>query len=286
MERKKQLEMRAFASRRDIAAEVPDGGRYLEKGVETITSDEFAEFLTLSAKGHKSFYKYTSISHLPGMLKSKRLYLSRLSEMNDLDEFLYTKDANRIYLASFSFGEIENMGMWRMYGGDVNESIRLEFDGDAVKRFLVEKGKVYQVIEKDGKPTSDEGPEIGEEEIEQWSFRDVAYKYGKAVLWNGKACGPGRCKEFENPFNIPALAGFVKRNGWSYENETRLVVKLKHAHHEWKRIAVDFNDAIESVKVLIGPASSKRTRVLRAFADSDFEIDGERIKNSSYLADL
>lgn len=286
MELKQQLEMLAFASRRDIAAEVPGGDLYLEKGTETITAEEFAMFLKLAAAGHRSYYQYSRISRLSGMLKSKCLYLSRLSEMNDLDEFLCTKEADRIYVASFSFGEVENMGLWRMYGGDAEESIRLEFDGKTVRGCLCKRRKVYQVVEKDGNPTSEHGPEIDAKEIADWSFHDVAYKYGSALTWNGKIVGEGRCSELEDPFKIPSLVGFVKRKGWSYENETRILIKLASVHPEWKRIAVDFSDAISGMSVLIGPASSKRKRVLRAFADSGVNVDAGHVKNSNYFADL
>lgn len=61
----------------------------------------------------KKFSHYTNIEGLRGMLSSRKFQVSRGDQMNDKQEL--TKGDMRIwsniYLASFSYGEEENMAM-------------------------------------------------------------------------------------------------------------------------------------------------------------------------------
>jgi len=279
MNRKKQIETRMFASRDEIAR---GSGVYwpvslAEKKNETVTAAEIAEFLNRSALGHDAFYRYTTMSRLDDYLNTGKLYLSRLSEMNDLTEWKRTHDASRIYLVCFSFGELENMSMWRLYGGGQDESVRLEFRKKDIIECLGgrESHKVYEVD-----PNGRAGKEIASEDIAEWSFHDVAYVYGKALLWNRRIIGESRCRALENPYVAEELITRIKDYGWMMENEVRLVIKLKESSPGLKRIAVDFRPAIDHVKILLGPVVSKHSRVKKIFENHGVQIDNGRIRTS------
>ncbi len=216
------------------------------------------------------------------LFRTGKLYLSRLSEMNDLTEYVNSRDANRTYLACFSFGNMENMAMWKLYGGSPEESVRLEFDGNEVVKYLSEYGnhKVYRV-DSSGNSTNDVISDV-----EDWSFHDVVYKYGKGLVWNRNIAGIGRCRSLSNPFAVPELENRVKTYGWMSENEVRLVIKLKDAIPDLKHIAVDFREAIQGMKIRLGPVCSKRMRLHRIFDNHGVEWDDSRISESKYEVDL
>ena len=188
--RKKDLEMRMFASRGELLRNAKDATSLAmsKPKAETVSPAEIAEFLHLSAISHKSFFRYVKMCRIDDLYKTGRLYLSRLSEMNDLTEYANSRDANRTYLVSFLFGNVESMAMWKLYGGNPEESVRLEFDRNEVVKTLSEYGKhkVYRV-DLYGNSTDEIIPDV-----EEWSFHDVAYKYGKSLYWNHKVVGTGR----------------------------------------------------------------------------------------------
>lgn len=284
MGRKKTLETRAFASRLEMKALWGEDCVYARPKFPTMTIPEIIEFLIESAKGHGSLFKYTQIDKMEKMLASKKLFLSRLSEMNDLDEYANVKGADRTYVASFSFGSIESMEMWKMYGGEPTESVRLGFKGASVRR-AISSQKFYKV-----KVVGNEGgieyPEIDPADIEWVSFHDVMYKYGTALMWNHKVMGTGRCPELKKVWSIKELQTFVKRYGWFVESETRLVVRLKAGTANCERIAMDFEDPIKGMCVLSGPVSSKMLRIRRAFTRNGVDVGADRIADSTYEVDF
>ena len=103
--RKKDLEHRMFSDRRDLSAQ------YRQKNVGTVTIPEIIEFLKLSARSHKRIYKYTKLSRVEEMISSKYLCLSRLTEMNDLQEYKNVKK-NLIVHISLVF-LLVNMKIWQ-----------------------------------------------------------------------------------------------------------------------------------------------------------------------------
>lgn len=282
--RKNNLEMRMFASRGELLRNAKDSSSLAmsKSQMETVTPAEIAEFLHLSAISHKAFFCYVKMCRIDDLFRTGRLYLSRLSEMNDLSEYVNSRDANRTYLACFSFGVMENMAMWKLYGGCPEESVRLEFGGQEVVKYLSECGKhkVYRV-DSSGSITDDVTPDV-----EEWSFHDVAYKYGQSLCWNHKVIGTGRCRLLSNPFKISELENRIKSYGWMSENEVRLVIKLKAAIPNMKHVAVDFRGAIQGMKIRLGPVCSKRMRLHRIFDNRGIEWDDSRISESKYEVEL
>ena len=256
-----ELKIKMFAAREKISKIIEGGAKFVTSGRETVTVEEIKEFLHLAALSHKAFFQYTRLSSLQGILKTRHLYLSRLSEMNDLDEYENTTDADRIFITSMSYGGMENMALWRTYGGCGGGAVRMAFDARETVRALNTMHRIFDVKEGQYGPTGEIGSEIGQGEIADWSFHDVAYKYGQALFWNHQVVGKGRCLALNNVWNAK-LDGYVKNFGWASENEVRLVVKLKKAKPERKHIAVDFNDVIEKMRIVTGPEYCGHDRVV------------------------
>jgi hypothetical protein len=251
---KGELEKRMFAHRKLL--ETFAAGKYAQAKSETVTVDEIVKFLQLSASGHKRIYRYTNTDRLKEMLSTKRLSLSRLLEMNDLREYQDVKDADRIYIACFSFGKLENMAMWMMYGRDTTKSLRVSFDNKRIQK-CIGNLKSKKGIFKDacGKES------ISEDSIESVSFHDIAYVYGTALMWNHKIVGMSRCRDLSDPKKVEKLQTYIKDYGWASENEVRLLIKLKKCDPELKRIYIDFESAIKSLEVVVGPRDDKCAKI-------------------------
>ena len=252
--KKCELEKRMFAHRKLL--ETFADGKYAQVKSETVTVDEIVKFLQLSACNHERIYRYTNTDRLEEMLSTNRLSLSRLLEMNDLREYQDVKDADRIYIACFSFGKLENMAMWMMYGKDTTKSLRLSFDNKKVRE-CVESLKLKKGIFKDacGKEP------IPEDSIEAVSFHDIAYVYGTALMWNRKIVGMSRCRDLSDPRKVEKLQTYIKDYGWASENEVRVLIKLKKCDPEHKRIYIDFESAIKSLEVVVGPRDDKCAKI-------------------------
>lgn len=252
--KKCELEKRMFAPRKLL--ETFADGKYAQVKSETVTVDEIVKFLQLSARNHEQIYRYTNTDRLEEMLSTNRLSLSRLLEMNDLREYQDVKDADRIYIGCFSFGKLENMAMWMMYGKDTTKSLRLSFDNKKVRE-CVESLKLKKGIFKDACGMEP----IPEDSIEAVSFHDIAYVYGTALMWNHKIVGMSRCRDLSDPKKVEKLQTYIKDYGWASENEVRLLIKLKKCDPKLKRIYVDFKSAFERLEVIVGPRDDKCAKI-------------------------
>ena len=79
-----------------------------------VRKPEVREFLRLAARSHKYLFQYTDLNALKGMLESRRLWLTRATDLNDMKEFEGDEDPRRAYVASFTMTHLENVAMWWM----------------------------------------------------------------------------------------------------------------------------------------------------------------------------
>lgn len=83
-----------------------------------ISIDDFVRFLESKGGNNRNYYNKTNKNGLKGMLKSRKLNISRGDQMNARQELtkgdIWTWE--KVYLASFNFNEEENMAMWGLYG--------------------------------------------------------------------------------------------------------------------------------------------------------------------------
>ena len=223
-----------------------------------VSMPEVREFLRLAARSHRCFFQYTDLNALKGMLKKRRLWLTRATELNDMKEFDGEEDPRNAFVASFTMTHRENVAMWWMYALRGEERplrvpVRLEFNATGIRK-VVDGAKKWAWTTNGRRKL----------EVKKVEFFDVLYQLSRrgengasggassaAVTWNGEFANAGRCPSaFRNA--TKALSGFVKEGGWEYERETRLVVYLKKPL-KCKRIAIDFGPALDTLRVCTGP---------------------------------
>ena len=234
------------------------------------TAEEVGVFLALAGKDHRKYFHYTHLDALLSMLKSGRFNLTRADRLNDLKEFGRLALRSTSYVASFGSSALENVAMWWMYGLNGKEDdearipIRLEFSGKALQQLTAklacsvaqDKCGVGPVLRSDGSRVSS---------VRSVSLHDMLYqravaggtgKVGKhwngAVSWNGLVANDTRCRAFENA--CEALPGLVKDAGWSYENETRLTIRLPPEDASVSEsISIPFATVLRTVRIVVGP---------------------------------
>lgn len=185
--------------------------------------------------------------------KHRMLHLGAAEHMNDKDE---SKCGKHVFFSSFSFGPSENISMWTNYGIPNPEAIRIKFSRDSISNWkrLFEQGKVqvYGVTENFDLECIKERPQL--------KFIDIGY--WDETLQGGKVIDKNKGVMFynKNKYRITnhrkdlkdqmdRLPYLFKKYGWSYEQETRLLLIFSEPlADQYKRIAIEFDEPIQDLE--------------------------------------
>lgn len=197
------------------------------------TATELRNFLQKVSLKHPFFHHITTVNALMNILKTGLWRLSSGDKTNDLQE-LYEKGAlgerHRIFTTSFSHGDGECIGMWKVYlkQEEPNNQICLSFPKKNIEKWLISlKHSMVCYIQAD----NNEESEIRLDDI---SFHDIAYAYGIQNDKNARLCWGNIVKKYTkcnqvDVSQVPLLTGFIKNSAWEYEKESRLMVKISSA---------------------------------------------------------
>ncbi len=232
--------------------------------------DALRKLLDDSALRHTGgYYHYTTVGKLEKMLQTRRLFLSHASYLNDkLEECELGKG---MYLACFAFGRDESIAMWGNYGHPREEAVRIKISCKAMSDIVkdlhevkTEKKKiaVWAVRQNAGGIIYEP---IEDLKRECFSFHDVGYinQSNKVVEHCRSTYKLPNTLTKKEKGRKSKLSSYLKKHGWAYEHETRLVIDLKKPPKDkdgniLRNIAIDFGAAMEAVKdtpesVTIGP---------------------------------
>lgn len=217
-----------------------------------------------AARKHKGgCFHYTTATKFLKMMKSEKLFLSHASYLNDKLEAVDIDP--RMYIVSFSFGVEENIGMWGNYGRPKADAVRLRFPYQEMARLykrldtiVKSKHGIVAFAVRDG-----DFEAIDANSVKDVSFHDVGYvgRQGRIVEHCRKFYSlPNALKQNEK---CRLLSSYLKKRGWAYEHEMRLVIRMKKELRDWngkplRNIAIDFKEVLERMKatqgcVTIGP---------------------------------
>ena len=216
------------------------------------TVKEISEYLEAKGPRHTLFFQYTMLNALLGMLKSRRLYLTRMDKLNDALECRSAEDRKkRVYIASFSFGTAESMAMWSMYGAPYKQGIRLTIPRRAITKTLKNFAKrpvIYSTKTKRPIPVKG-GATL--------KMMDVAYAHPGSLEHNKEKLLENDDKIVANAKNVPQLAFCMKNEVWLAECETRMILELEDLlPGNEEQVAVDFGYAVDNIEVTGSPCLS------------------------------
>lgn len=186
------------------------------------------EYLKEKAKCHNSYKLYGTEEKLKAIYDDYKLYLSDGSQWNDISdrEALQIEDKEYKYFArSFTYSLSENVAMWMLYGGIMGDGVMVDFGAGNLKSILNQCNKVIlgTFINKkfEGKI------EVSREDFQLYMM-DIIY-YEPSANMEGYIDVK---RSYESLLEVPEkyiknLLHSTKNYAWSYENECRLILKVK-----------------------------------------------------------
>ena len=223
-----------------------------------------------SARLHDVYWHYTILSSLLCILDDGTLRLTRGDDpaMNDQLECdrLGAKDVwARTYITSFSHLEDESVAMWSVYGTPRNEAVRLAFDRELMVQLLnaIQTQSQYYLADRMDDANK---IELRREDLEI-EFADILYG-GNVTNDRTKPYDGYKFRDavIKTPFFLShaldqaeEMTGYIKSRDWSYEEETRLVVRIKQSavtDEQQKRMHLIVKipkDILKQVAYLSGP---------------------------------
>ncbi len=203
--------------------------------------------LQADAARHRIFYHYTNVTGLIGILRSGYLHLSSLRCMNDKTEVFYGDDQHRdnTFAFSFSTGTKENMALWGLYSIPWIEGVRLDISNALLEKMLRSPHALYHLPTE----TAPDYVPFSPDTARDLTLFDVVYCNEEGHM---------KSRDFKISESLvvqdhPHLIGYVKKDAWSYENETRIRICFDNAER-LSAIALKLPEAFQSdVRITVAP---------------------------------
>lgn len=165
------------------------------------------------------FWHYSSINHVQKIIEKQRFECRSISNMNDLNEAeSYKAKSSNIYALCFSSAKQENIPMWYMYAGITGNGASIVFKHSYIFDML-EDIKMLTAIK-------------GNKEYELKIGDDFDLYYGWIYYRENKDSNVFKYRNtrYEVCDDIQEFLEdnyFIKDYPWNYENEFRIVIKVK-----------------------------------------------------------
>ena len=211
------------------------------KAFEDLTSPQ--ELLTYlrervgRMKKHETLSHYTTVDVAEKILCDKKLMLTKHNIQNDDFEtnHFQTAEWDKIYSASFTANNRESHAMWKVYSKkDIQKGIRIDINAQLFKNWISSINNIY--LAKKKIPVHRNCKMIG---------HYVAYSEARD---NNKGqhcikCGEQKLHWDLYEYNYNMLAGYIKHDFWSLEEEIRISAFFKDVQTE-NMIYIDIPEEI------------------------------------------
>jgi hypothetical protein len=195
--------------------------------------ESLRHYLEYRRQGLTKLYHYTNLEVLLLILRSGKLLLNNVRNLNDsLEQKRVAREsADGYYVASFTYTARENVHYWAVYGRGDHFSVRVRFSSDSFQepgalRFTDEGGNSITPLEV---------------KLNDMIYCNPPSRRNTGCMWkhNGKyfKLSAGE-REMSEEF-----PGFWKYDVWEHEKETRLFVR---AAENRERIFLDLTDRMVS----------------------------------------
>ena len=187
-----------------------------------------------------SLFHHTCIDSFSKMATSGSVWLSRIDQMNDGTEVF--KDADRTYAFCLSAKPSENVAMWIVYGLPRREAIRVRFPGKALMDVVKANDGYVSVYPVNGNKVQSK-PVTG-----RASLHYVGYvsRGGERVHVGNVIYKLPAEKNMSRVDVMDRCGSYIKRLGWAYEHEIRLVIHLDKKV-DAKKIQLDIPEVFRKI---------------------------------------
>lgn len=188
-----------------------------------------------------SLFHHTRTEAFANMVKGRSVWMSRIDQMNDGTEVF--KDAGRTYAFCLSAKPTENVGMWVAYGQPRRDAIRVRFSGKAIFDFInASNGKVaVNPVDTDNKVQPK--TVLGKAALQYIGYvsRDGHRVHVRDGIYHVVSE-----QEMSREDLMNKCGSYIKRLGWAYEHEIRLVVRLDKKM-DAPRVQLEMSDVFEKL---------------------------------------
>lgn len=229
--------------------------KFVFNDIETPT--DLVSFLKKKGGNHNYYYHYTNLDSFQKIASSGYWHISKGLKMNDQQE-IQKGDYNRwekLFMASFVYGQEENMAMWGLYSLPWPSAVRIMISKEAMRRWISETDRIYIVNNSFGNVQYTEVPDVKFE----INMTDVAYIGGRRlncnnrIQWKSDFFYTGKKPLMKDVSDRTEITGYLKNEAWQYENETRIRIELNKRVNA-DLIAIKVPDyIIENIKIMKGP---------------------------------
>ena len=177
-------------------------------------------------RNHKSYSFYVESEYIDKSIEGIRLSTGK--KWNDPIDVKNLKDEETVlFVKSFTFSKSESVAMWMLYTYTDNKGVLFKYKPKCIMDLLNSKNKQTIHIMNNDEFVCEIQPEDYEIEL-----IDVAYlneEDDNYVFKRSDNRKKIKKELFDNSYNLlqGKLDYFIKLYGWAYENECRLIVKVK-----------------------------------------------------------
>ena len=226
------------------------------------------------------FWQYTNIEALSCIIKNKTLRASRFCDLNDKNEEKRCSDPKNTFVVCFCNTRVERVSMWIIYSG-LDYGVSFGINPTDIRKLL--KTIHIKGVKENG---SCEELSINNGDAEVL-FNWAVYKDDYGVCsYRNTIC---ELDETERK-QLHVFQHFIKDYSWIYENEFRIVIRIKNKKLKglYKNIDIDLPEKIiDRFKYRIFPSSSedKKTDIRKALLGIG-DIKDDQIEDSNIQIDI
>ena len=195
---------------------------------------------------------YTNLDCARKIIADERIFLSKMDAMNDSSETeLHANDMKAVFSTCFCHSEAKSIPMFYLYSGIDGKGCRLEFTAAKIKE-LLRNIEVYPV-NKEMKCLKKRIPSEDFDVMFDWIHYIASDGFG---YYRGRVCT--NFTSFEEASNPESdIYNFIKNPVWRYENEFRIVIRMKKdCSYERVAIHIPCKEQERGISITCGPELS------------------------------
>lgn len=208
---------------------------------------------------HADVVKYTRLSTLTRILKTRKWYLGNPRTMNDKKELSDFPQAQweRIFYSCFIANKDESIAMWALYGRPWADGLSITIRNDDFRRWMNEIRTVYYFDGHDYQILPD--AELSVVQVVYTNELSKGSEEPSVLVCNGqqnrKVAGifSMEADAHDDLYDPTTFAGAVKDVAWSYENEIRIRCDVK-GDYVPDKLFIDVPDyVVHNIIITSGP---------------------------------
>lgn len=194
-----------------------------------------------------NFWYYTRLSTANKILENKYVYISNLSEMNDLDEAkLHNNTSKFVHCFCFCNSNSEKIPMWYLYSGISGMGASLGFTPATMIKLI---NSIETVSTPDGAVTLHKGKDFD---------LDFGWIFYRKVDQKDRVFYRNKWYSLKDPINFESNNYFIKSYPWEYEREFRIVIQNK-TDTPYDRFVINLAPVYEQIKLKLAPEITEET---------------------------